>query len=240
VLQPAWVAAPPPLPGAAAYAAIPGGPRNWPTALSRPLLVLRHQEFVRRAQAGDLDLVFFGDSSTDFWRYEGRGKAVWDSAYARLRSANFGIEGSTAPEVLWRMQNGELDGYRAKVIVLSLLGVSDLSQGATTEAVVRGNAAILAEIRKRQPQAKIILVDLFPRNRSAQVRAEMRPVNARLAALADSSSVHYLALGEAFVTADPPMAGLPNADPRYPRGYAPKGYAVWAEAMSPLLKTLMP
>jgi len=54
-----------------------------------------------------------------------RGQTVWDQAFGSRKAANFGTQGSGAESLLWRMQNGELDGYQAKVVVLHVIGVGD-------------------------------------------------------------------------------------------------------------------
>src|SRR6185437_1869851 len=80
--------------------------------------VARHEGFVQQAKAGNIDLLFMGDSITDFWR--SRGKNVWQKFYGSRHAANFGISGDRTQHVLWRIENGELDGIDPKVIVLMI------------------------------------------------------------------------------------------------------------------------
>src|SRR5947208_11036611 len=68
----------------------------------------RHDEFLKVAKAGGVDLLFVGDSITDGWR--STGKSVWDKAFAPLKAANFGISGDRTEHVIWRLRNGELEG----------------------------------------------------------------------------------------------------------------------------------
>src|SRR5262245_5070565 len=74
----------------------------------------RHNSFLEIARAGNIELLFVGDSITDLW--DDRAKDLWDSTWAPLKAANFGISGDTTQGVLWRMQNGELAGFKAKLI----------------------------------------------------------------------------------------------------------------------------
>src|ERR1700744_4346534 len=74
-------------------------PTNW---------LARHEGFVKEAKAGGIDLLFMGDSITDGWR--SRGKNIWEKAYGSCHAANFGIGGDRTEHVLWRIENGELDG----------------------------------------------------------------------------------------------------------------------------------
>ena len=87
--------------------------------LTHALEAQRHDKFIEIARAGDIDLVFFGTTSTEMWSWKGRGRSVWDREFGSLKAANFGAQGSGFKSLLWRMQNGELDGYRAKLVVLN-------------------------------------------------------------------------------------------------------------------------
>lgn len=87
--------------------------------------VKRHEGFVEIAKKGGVDVLFLGDSITDFWRREQTdrqvgGKKIWDREFSGLRTANFGISGDRTQHVLWRLQNGELEGIKPKVVVLMI------------------------------------------------------------------------------------------------------------------------
>ena len=72
--------------------------------------VARHEGFVAEAKQGGIDVLFLGDSITHGWRT--RGKQVWDREYASLNAANFGFGGDRTEHVLWRLRNGEAEGYQ--------------------------------------------------------------------------------------------------------------------------------
>ena len=74
-----------------------------------------HDRFIARAKAGDIDIVFFGSTDTEMWSWPDRGRPVWDRTFGSLKAANFGSQGTHFESLLWRMRNGELDGYRAKL-----------------------------------------------------------------------------------------------------------------------------
>src|SRR5262249_40068621 len=73
-------------------------PKNW---------MARHDGFVAEAQRGGIDLLFLGDSITDFWRRQGSN--VWEKYYTPRHAANFGISGDRTEHVLWRIEHGELE-----------------------------------------------------------------------------------------------------------------------------------
>src|SRR5580765_9069333 len=96
-----------------------GAPKNLLSALQGR----HHDLFIDRARAGNIDLVFFGTTDTAMWSWADtplggvdRGKRVWDQAFGSLKAANFGSGGTQSEGLLWRMQNGELDGYEAKLV----------------------------------------------------------------------------------------------------------------------------
>src|SRR3954469_2965023 len=87
--------------------------------------VKRHEGFVETAKKGNVDVLFLGDSITDFWRRDqtdkqGGGKKVFDANFAQWRVANFGISGDRTQHVLWRLQHGELEGIHPNVIMLMI------------------------------------------------------------------------------------------------------------------------
>jgi hypothetical protein len=84
-----------------------------------------HDSFIKRAQRGDIDLVFFGTTETEMWGWPERGRGVWDKSFNPQRAANFGSQGTRPESLLWRLRRGELNGYQAKVVVLQVFGIGD-------------------------------------------------------------------------------------------------------------------
>jgi hypothetical protein len=99
----------------------------------------RHTDFLQIARrgAGNIDVLFVGDSITDFWLTTGR--EVWDKNFEPLKAANFGISGDTTQSALWRMQNGELEGFKAKAIIL-MLGTNNINS-APNDQIAEGQSA---------------------------------------------------------------------------------------------------
>src|SRR5688572_13558482 len=155
---------------------LPLGPATEP----RPRDDARHQSFLEVARAGNIDLLFVGDSITDGWRREDRGLPVWNQSFAPLKAANFGIGGDTTQGVLWRMQNGELDGFQAKLIVL-MLGTNNINRNTNAD-IAAGDRAIVQEFLKRQPTAKVLLLGVFPRGAAPDnpFRASIQDINQHL------------------------------------------------------------
>jgi len=218
-----------------------GGPAAPATQPVPPRDGERHTSFVQIARAGNIDLLFVGDSITDWWRLdtlrggEKAGKAVWDQFFAPLKAANFGIAGDTTQGVLWRMQNGELEGFKAKLIVL-MLGTNNINRNPNDE-IAEGNRLIVEEFKKRQPQAKVLVLGIFPRRLGGEsVSASIKEVNSRLAKLADNKQVFYMDIGDKFLAPDGTLPADVMPDGLHPNE---KGYRIWAEAIIGKVKELM-
>jgi len=216
----------------------PALPANQPAA---PFNMARHEGFLQMAKAGNIDLLFVGDSITDWFAYgfrdqPARGGAVWQASFGSLNPGNFGIAGDTTQGVLWRMQNGELEGFDAKLIV-HMLGTNNINRNPVDE-IVDGNRLILAEYRKRQPQAKVLLLGVFPRGAEPDnpFRATITEINTKLAGLADNQNIFFMDIGSAFLTSDGTLTEEIMPDGLHP---SEKGYQLWADAILPRVKELM-
>jgi lysophospholipase L1-like esterase len=209
-----------------------GGPAA-PATVPLPRDNARHQSFVALAKAGNIELLFVGDSITDLW--DDRAKPVWDANFGQFKPANFGISGDTTQGVLWRMQNGELEGFKAKLIVL-MLGTNNINRNPNDD-IVEGDRLIVEEFKKRQPQAKVLVLGIFPRGASANDpnRATIKEINSKLAKFADGKQVFYMDIGDKFLTADGTLTTEIMNDGLHPTA---KGYEVWAAAIIDKVKEL--
>jgi len=210
--------------------------RDWDSWLKR------HGEFVAQAKRGGVDLLFVGDSITDFWR--GRGRAVWDAYYARRHAANLGISGDRTQHVLWRLENGEIDGLHPKVVVL-MIGTNNtgweadrLTRRNTPAEAADGVRAIVGVLRQKLPDAKILLLAVFPRAHLPDdpARREVAAINRLIAGLDDGAHVHYLDIGASFLTAEGLLEPEVMPDYLHPSVH---GYEIWAQAMQPTLDGLL-
>ena len=192
-----------------------------------------HWGFVRQARQGGVDVLFLGDSITKGWA--GAGKEIWARHYQPMKGLNIGIGGDTTRQTLWRLENGALDGIEPKVVVL-MIGVNNIfTATGSDEEIVRGVAEILKRVQARLPRAKILLHGILPLGNQAQ-SARVARINEMLAGLA-SPSVRFLDLGDKFKGSDGKVnAALYRSDLVHLE--AP-GYAVWDEALKPVLDELL-
>jgi lysophospholipase L1-like esterase len=239
---------------APAGAAAPGGPpvgagqRGAPVPANVPFHNerndTRHQTFVDIAKKGNIDLLFVGDSITDWFYWplrggEATGGKVWEANFAPLKPANFAIAGDTTQGVLWRMQNGELEGFKAKLIVL-MLGTNNTASNPVGQ-IIDGDRLIVEEFKKQQPQAKILVLAVFPRNNARApeqtpvMNATIKAINTGLALFADGKQVFYMDIGDKFLVNGVVPTDV-MADGLHPTA---KGYQIWADAILPTVKKLM-
>ena len=200
----------------------------------------QHRSFVALAKQGGIDVLFLGDSITDWWRTTG--KEVWQKNFGDMKAANFGIAGDTTRNVLWRLQNGEGEGFSPKVILL-LIGVNNIGHGNTNGEIVAGVTAVVKELRQRFPASKILLQGIFPcGDKDSAPRLRVAQINPQIAKLADGQNIYFMDFGAKFLDAHGDF--LPDSfrpDKLHP---LEKGYEIWAaaikEPLANMLKGLSP
>lgn len=210
----------------------------------------RHEVLVERAKKGNIRVMFLGDSITQGW--EGSGKEAWTEHFAPLKAGNFGIGGDRTQHVLWRITEGkELEGIDPELVVL-MIGTNNLGGapgktrdgelaekgGNTVDEIVDGVQAIVKELRKREPQAAILLLAIFPRAEKpdAPARMKIQQINEKVAKLADGKQIRYLDIGKVFLSDD----GTLTADimPDYLH-LSKQGYQRWAKAILPTVQEML-
>jgi lysophospholipase L1-like esterase len=192
----------------------------------------RHEAFLKRGKEGKIGVLFLGDSITAGW---GGAKAIWEERFGKYDPANFGIGGDRTQHVLWRIENGELDGIAPKVVVL-MIGTNNI--GYAAEDIVKGDKKIVEMIHKKLPDTKLLLLGIFPRGAEATnpARAKIKAVNAELAKLDDGKKTRYLDIGDKFLDANGNLPKEVMPDALHPNA---KGYQIWADAIQPLLDEMM-
>ncbi|MCA9248701.1 MAG: GDSL family lipase [Planctomycetales bacterium] len=194
----------------------------------------RHKQINARIAKGNVDLVFIGDSITQGW--EGKGRAVWQEFYGERNAANLGIGGDRTQHVLWRLENGNIDGVSPKLAVV-MIGTNNSSRNPA-EQTIEGVEAIVASLRERLPKTKILLMAVFPRGPNAEdpKRLENDKVNRAIAKHDDGEMVRFLDIKDAFLEKDGTLTREIMPDLLH---LSEDGYRRWAEAIEPSLKRLM-
>jgi len=202
----------------------------------------RQSQVLQRAKdaPGDYDIEFIGDSITQGW--EGGGKNVWAEFYGPRKAINFGVSGDGTQHVLWRFEQGQLDGIKAKVAVV-MIGTNnsnknkDGTDSYTDSDILEGVTAIVNQIRTRQPDTKILLLGIFPRAKAfSPQRGRLLEINQALARLDDGKHIFFLDFGSQLIENDGSISKTIMPDALHPNE---AGYKIWANAMEPKLKELL-
>lgn len=216
-----------------------------PAARSDRNSQLAHQQLLAKAKAGHIDVYFEGDSITRRWGATDYPQllANWTRNFFGWNAADFGWGADRIENILWRLENGELDGVHPKVIVL-LAGTNNVGNrvpatgiDAAVEDITRGLQAVVRTMQAKAPEAVIVLMGIFPRNDNMDVMPEINGINANLAKMADGRKIRYLNINAQLADADGRLhEGMMNADKLHP---AVAGYQVWADALKPLFTELL-
>ena len=197
----------------------------------------KHQEFLARGKQGPIGLLFLGDSITEGWN--SGGKDLLKDYVEKYHAANFGISGDRTQHVLWRIENGELDGISPKVLVL-MIGTNNIRSDAGE--ILKGDLKIVESIHKKLPNTRVLVLGIFPRGadpanlREKAYREKIKTVNEGLAKLEDGDKTRYLDIGGRFLAADGKLPKEIMPDALHPNA---QGYQIWSSAMKPLLEEMM-
>jgi lysophospholipase L1-like esterase len=195
----------------------------------------RHEGFVETAKQGGIDLLLHGDSITDWWVQGDANKAMFDKYFGRIRTANFAVAGDTTQGVLWGLKNGEGQGFQPKAVML-MIGTNNSGVNTGPE-IAEGIGAVVLELRKDFPNAKILLLAVFPRGLPGDaVRDKIAETNRIIAKLNDGVHVFFMDIGAKFLQPDGVLSKDIMPDALHPNA---TGYQIWADAITPKLTELM-
>lgn len=193
----------------------------------------RHDQFNENAQKGGWEVLFIGDSITHFW--ETFGKDTFAEYYEPRKTLNLGISGDRTQHVLWRLENGNIDGLNPKLAVL-MIGTNNFKDNSARE-IMDGITAIVQKLNREMPAMKILVLAIFPRaDVDQEYRDKLAQVNAMIPSIADGEVVHFLDINDAFLNEDGELTREVMPDLLHPQQY---GYTLWAEAMEPKVKELL-
>jgi lysophospholipase L1-like esterase len=218
-------------------------PASQPTERTDANSRIAHQQLLEKARKGRIDVYFEGDSITRRWGATDYPEflANWKQNFFGWNAANFGWGADGIQNILWRLENGELDGVNPKVIVI-LAGTNNVgAQGggdANVADISRGIKAILDICQRKAPEATIILTAIFPRNDNMAAMATINRINENISRFADGKRIRFLNVNDKLADKDGRLfEGVMNAqDKLHP---TLKGYQVWADGLKPILTELL-
>jgi len=202
-------------------------PREHPRWIQRTEFI---QKNVDKAKS-NAKVLFIGDSITQGW--EGEGATVWQNRLAPLDSINLGISGDRTEHVLWRLQNGHLDGLTPDVAVV-MIGTNNFGQqNPDSEAEVHsGVIAVVEELKTTLPEMQVLLLDIFPRGQQFNsMRGSILQVNQSLQTkYSADEKVSFLQIGHQFIEEDGSISTSIMPDYLH---LSEEGYQRWADAVLP-------
>ena len=219
----------------------------------------RHEEKVKAVQAGNFDLALIGDSITHTLGDMNDGKyapnqAVWKRHFESRRAINLGMNGQRTEEILWNLQNGQLEFTQSPKVAMLLIGTNNaddrhFARTHSPEEIFAGTRAIVELIRRRHPSTKILIVRIFPRggdgekgvspptfNSSAKCIETCRRAGELTARLADGKHVFWLDVNHVFLRSNGTINTELMWDLLHP---SPAGAEAWVQAIEPTLAKLM-
>ena len=196
----------------------------------------RHERFVEIATNSDFDILFEGDSITDWWQQnaaQGGGADVLKNYFGEAKLANFAVAGDTTQGVLWGLQKGEGQGHKPKAVML-MLGTNNTG-GNTGPEIAEGVGAVVYELRNDFPDAKIMLLAIFPRGAGPTDPNRMKneAANKIISKLDDGKRVFFMNINDKFLDAQGRLIGF-RGDNLHPNA---EGYEIWASSVAPTLKS---
>ena len=202
---------------------------------------MAHEQLLEKARMGGIDVYFLGDSITRRWGAIDYPEflANWKANFFGWNAANFGWGADRIENMLWRLENGELDGVNPKIIVV-LAGTNNVGTDpggeAKVENITRGLKALVNVCQKKAPGAVIVLTALFPRNDNLAVMPTIKRINDQLAAMADGKKIRYLNVNDGLADKDGKLFDGVSKDKLHP---GLKGYQVWADGLKPIFTEIL-
>lgn len=218
----------------------------------------RHAAKLKEIASGpkEYDFVFLGDSITHGWEgwsekadlaavdkaygqgmlkfRNGPGRKVWDEMKKEFRLLNLGCGGDTTQNVLWRLDHGEMDGYKTHGVAL-MIGTNN---GESAEEIAEGIKAVVRKILEKQPEAKVVLMPIFPAEHSLSAPRRVRNAKASELAksVADGERVIWLDFNNVFLEKDGTLSAEMMPDYLHPLEH---GYRLWRAAIEPVMRKVL-
>lgn len=182
------------------------------------------------------DMVFVGDSLTEYWT--STGKAVWQLEFHEFRAVNFGIAADRTENILYRVSRADMAAQAPRMFVV-LAGTNNLALEPpdSPEQTVLAIKAIVGLLAKQCPESQVFLLTLPPNGYAPQspLRKRVIETNRLLKTLALPKQVELIDIYPVFADeADRWKPGM-TIDGTH---FSQRGYDVLARALAPALKAL--
>lgn len=190
-----------------------------------------HNQILEEGKSREIDWVMIGDSITHGWSRHPR-------FFTKSKMLNLGFPGDRTQNVLWRLQHGELDSVKPRLVTL-MIGTNHMHEtkksftADSTEDIFTGIQAVVAEIRTRLPDAQLVILSVLPRRHPGE-NARVEALNAVLPQLADGKQITYSDITSHFRTSEGTYN--PKLYSRDGLHLNAAGYAAWEKALASILQ----
>lgn len=120
--------------------------------------VEKHRSFIEYKGKDEIEIVFLGDSLTRRWEDN---PALWQEFFGGMNAINMGVGADCLENILWRVENGELDGMKPR-LVLFLGGTNNITAD-TPEYIASGVLQIAETVKQKCPGSTVVVIGLYPR-----------------------------------------------------------------------------
>lgn len=201
----------------------------------------RHEHILEKVKTSDPQLILIGNSITHNLDRPDR-KIFWDKYLNDLDAVNMGISGDRTENVIWRLQNGLLDGINPKVATL-LIGTNNTDGNhyleiSTPEELAEGIWKICSILREQLPDIEIVLIGILPYGYKPNHRDEINKATNTIISKfpGKDSKIHYYDLGYLFLTEEGKVNRKLMPDYLHPNV---EGEKLVFETLSPIVAKLM-
>jgi lysophospholipase L1-like esterase len=189
-----------------------------------------------------IDVVFMGDSITEQWygtcfadpiSNSDKMIELWDNLF-QDRALALGIAGDRCPNLLYRIQNGEMPEELNPSLWWFLIGTNDYnSDTCSRESILVGQLAILFDAMQRKPDANFVLQGLLPRGKhnllESSLWKDFQWINDRLACISELPKLDFFNATSIFLDSDQRMVNQTlMSDFLHP---SIEGHKLWGQAI---------
>ena len=187
----------------------------------------RHQDILN-ADKSATKLLFLGDSITQQWQHEEYGLPIWQQYYGDDFAFNMGFSGDKTQHLLWRIENGELNGISPDVTVL-MIGTNNVEDDSA-EDIAQGINLIIEQVQLKLPKTKLIVHRIFSRgNPDDPARLINDAASGLVSSESGEKSFIYVDINERFEDGE---GNIPKSIMYDGLHLTTKGYQIWADALT--------
>jgi beta-glucosidase len=193
----------------------------------------KHEEFIASSKknSASIKVVFYGESLVE--EFSSTGNDVWLKYYSNLHSVNYGIGGDNCENVIWRIQEAEVDGLNVEVVVL-MIGTTNLPFSSAKD-IAKGIKTIVDLLLEKMPHTKVLLLGVLPRQ-DKDYKDKIKELNSDLSTFDNGKNIRFLDMTSHFSDAGHINKEMYNTDGFH---LSKGGYIAWAETMDPLLHKMI-